>query len=282
MHILFTRFPLKSAYGGAEVQTLSLVEGLRKRGHDIAFLGSCPVLLDWMPELHLKKYELHIGSPPVTMWGAVSFLWRQFFMKHKLIQTIKKSDINHFLPTVAPPLACHGELNESIHARGGVKTGQPTAILMLSLSEKILLTPWAVKRGMNVLWIEHDRIGHWLTKNPWLSRLRKMSTLVTTICVSNLSKKMYIDLGWDPKRVIAIPNGIDERRLNSDQSDTMTLPRDVFHIGCIARLTPDKGIDLLIEAVSHIPHVHLTIVGRGSDAHSLATMIEDINTKAHE
>ena len=33
MHILFTRFPLESAHGGAEVQSSSLMKGLKARGN---------------------------------------------------------------------------------------------------------------------------------------------------------------------------------------------------------------------------------------------------------
>ncbi|OGJ59605.1 hypothetical protein A2635_00845 [Candidatus Peribacteria bacterium RIFCSPHIGHO2_01_FULL_51_9] len=264
MRILFTRFPLSSAYGGAEVQTLSLMEGLRKRGHEVVFLGSCPVLLDWIPELDLEKHELRIGDPPVTAWGALSFFWRQFFMKYKLTQAIKKlTDRSASIP--------------GMRDRQDLK--RLSTIFMLSLSEKILFTEWAVQKGIKVFWIEHDRIGHWLTHNPWLSRLRQLSNLVTTICVSELSRKMYIDLGWDPKRVIAIPNGIDERRLSS--SNEQSGNKNFLHIGCVARLSPDKGIDLLIKAIADLPTVHLTIVGRGNDVQSLTTLIEQTNTQCH-
>ena len=64
MKILFTRFPLESAYGGAEVQTLSLMKGLRDRGHAIAFAGSCKTLLRLCREEGFPVIELRIGPRP--------------------------------------------------------------------------------------------------------------------------------------------------------------------------------------------------------------------------
>src|SRR5262245_15941040 len=74
MHILFTRFPLESRMGGAEVQTLVLMKGLRDRGHDVMFLGSCHVLLEETGKLRIENKKLKIGPPPVTKWHVVNFL----------------------------------------------------------------------------------------------------------------------------------------------------------------------------------------------------------------
>ncbi|MBI2117263.1 glycosyltransferase family 4 protein [Candidatus Peregrinibacteria bacterium] len=255
MNILFTRF------GGAEVQTLSLMKGLRERGHEVGFFGSCHVLLERTQELGIKNQELRIGEPPVTKWGAISFLWRQRRMKRFLT--------SYFL----------------------LPTSRPNAICMLSLTEKLLLTEWAVAHGIRVFWIEHDRIGRWLRWNPWLSRLRRMSKLATTVVVSDLSKRIYVKLGWDPEQIVVIPNGVDVEKLRprvmvrcEAEPRTMTHCRpswlaafapqgDKFYIGTIARLSPEKGIDLLIEAIKDLPNIHLTIVGTGRDEGKIQNLI---------
>jgi len=232
MKILFTRFPLESTFGGAEVQVLSLMEGLMKRGHAVAFLGSCLTLLKECKERNIMSAQLDIGPPPVTKWGAISFFWRKKKMQRLLFAAMKQF---HDLD----------------------------AVIMLSLSEKLLLTPPLHHSSVPTLWLEHDRVGRWLTKNPWLGKLKKLSKQVTTIVVSELSKKVYVDLGWDSDKVIAIPNGIDPKRFTTNT--TPNTPRPTPHIGCIARLTKDKGIDLLIEAVKDLSDVQLTIVGTGRD-----------------
>src|SRR3989344_1603314 len=178
MKILFTRSPLESSYGGAEVQTILLMKGLRDHGHAVAFTGSCPTLRRLCREENFPVVELDIGPPPVSKWTVLSFLWRKQKMQQQLETLLEQF--------------------QSLDA-----------ICMLSLSEKILLTEAAVKRGTKVLWIEHDRIGPWLTKNPWLKKLRELSAKVITVGVSKLSRDLYLALGWDEGRTIAISNGID-------------------------------------------------------------------------
>lgn len=243
MKILFTRFPLESAYGGAEVQTMSLIKGLLAKRHAIAFLGSCPVLLEKCSEEGILCAKLKIGPPPVSTWGALSFLWRKQHM-----QRLLENALDQFQ--------------------------RLDAICMLSLSEKILLTPIALAKGIPVVWIEHDRVGNWLRRNPWLSILQKLSNDVTTVVVSDLSKKLYTELGWDPDKVIAIPNGIDLERFTGSQKATT---KDGLHIGTVARLTQDKGVDVLITAISDIPEASLTIVGQGREKGFLRKLADQAN-----
>jgi glycosyltransferase involved in cell wall biosynthesis len=239
MKILFTRFPLESARGGAEIQTISLMEGLRKRGHAVAFLGSCPTLLALCRERGIPAAELHIGPPPVTKWGAISFFWRKQRMQWKLARAMSSfRDID--------------------------------AVCMLSLSEKLLLTP--LLKG-KVLWIEHDSVGPWLTRNPWFPRLRALSRQATTITVSELSRQIYLDLGWNPNKTIAIPNGIDLSRFHS--STETQRGTTALHVGCLSRLSPEKGLDLLITAVQSIPNATLTIVGKGKEAQRLRSLMNN-------
>jgi glycosyltransferase involved in cell wall biosynthesis len=249
VHILFTRFPLESAHGGAEVQTMSLMQGLIARGHTVTFLGSCPTLLVLCDQEHIPFEELDIGPPPVSAATAVSFLWRTQAMRRKLrkaFNTLKE------------------------------KNGGIDAVCMLSLSEKLLLTPIVHEAGIPVFWIEHDTVGPWLTKNPMLPLLRRLSKDVTTVGVSKLSRKIYLELGWPQDRTVSIPNGIDVTRFGEPAQ--CGLPRDeskAFNIGCVARLAKEKGIDLLIEAVSTLPKTQLSIVGIGDEQANLEELIQE-------
>jgi len=248
MKILFTRFPLESAYGGAEVQVLSLMEGLIKQDHKVRFFGSCPILLRECKRRKIPVTQLTIGPPPVTKWGAVSFLWRQKGMKKLLEQAV-----DH-LP-------------------------KADAVIMLSLTEKLLLTE--IENRTRVFWLEHDRVGRWLTKNPWLNKLKKLSNNVTTVVVSELSRKIYVKLGFPENKVIAIPNGIDTKRLVEIEDHTFDglsagesqVASHKMHIGCVSRLTKDKGVDLLVDAVKDIRGIDLTIVGSGRDEEEIKKKI---------
>ncbi len=251
MRILFTRFPLESIHdGGAEIQLLSLMQGLKSCGHDVEFLGSCPVILEQATHYSLPTTHLDIGPPPVTKFSAISFLWR----RHRMSKQLSDAIIPH-----------------------------PNAIFMVSLSEKLLLTEFATAQGINVFWIEHDRIGNWLTRNPWLPALRRASQHATIITVSELSRRMFLDLGFSADRVIAIPNGIDLSRFSQPTVHSPHLRQGfggqaqlkALHVGCISRLSPEKGVDVLVHALADIPQVSLSIVGRGSDEGYIRTIIAE-------
>ena len=249
MKILFTRFPYESTHGGAEVQTISLMTEFKKRGHNVAFLGSCPTLLVMCEQFNIPSLSLKIGRPPVSKWTLITF----FFRKRKMKKKLEKS-FHHFFQ--------HGL----------------EAVCMMSLSEKLLLTPYAIKAGMKVIWIEHDSIGKWLTLNPFLRRLVKLSKNVKTICVSELSRSKYIKLGWDPKTVIAIPNGIDPTRFEKGkkQSAKKVNESKPIQIGAVARLDHEKGLDILIKSMEELPNAELTIVGVGDQEKYLQSLIKKV------
>ncbi|HLC76336.1 MAG TPA: glycosyltransferase family 4 protein [Candidatus Peribacterales bacterium] len=148
--------------------------------------------------------------------------------------------------------------------------GPLTAIFMLSLTEKLLLTPWCKEHSIKVIWIEHDRVGKWLTRNPWLPLLKRLSALATTVCVSNMSAEIYRRMGWKGK-IIAIPNGIDLPKTESIERIERASPS--FRVGCIARFTKDKGVDVLIEAVKDLPALHLSIIGSGREEKMIRSLL---------
>lgn len=228
---------------------MSVMKGLINRGHTVEFLGSCPVLLEQSEKLRVKSEELHIGNPPVTKFGALSFLWRKSEIQKKLIRTLSS------LCTL------HSSLD---------------AIVMLSLSEKLLLTEEAVQRGIKVIWVEHDPVGRWLSKNPWLPTLTALSQKVTTVVVSDLSKKIYEGLGF--KNVVVIPNGIDLERFAKSEKQKAN-DSSQLHIGAVARLAEEKGVDVLLEAVRELPQTSLTIVGDGPEESFIRNFINDITTR---
>ena len=245
MKILFTRFPLESRMGGAEVQTLSLMKGLKERGHEVRFLGSCPVLLKQCKKLVIGHSSLVIGPPPVTKWGVISFLWRKYKMRKLL------------------------------HTRYAIRNTQYDAVFMLSLTEKILLTPFLVQQGIKVIWIEHDTVGRWLTWNPWLSTLKKLSKKVTTVCVSELSANIFRDLGY--QTVVAIPNGAPPPPAPppSRGRGARRAGRGLV-VGCIARRSPEKGVDLLEKAIAQLDGVEFLFneTGSGGDIEEFYSKID--------
>lgn len=241
MKILFTRFPLESIpRGGAETQVMNLATGLAERGHSVAFAGSCTALGPAFQDVHLPVADLDIGPPPVSKTAIARFAVRKNAMRTHLeamLCEFKKLDV----------------------------------IVMLSLTEKLLLTDFAAKRGIKVIWIEHDPVGRWLTKNPWLKLLRKQSEYATTVTVSPLSRAQYLEMDWNPKKTVAIPNGIAASWF-TERTKTTRYPLPAhrpLHLGCVARLAEEKGIDILLRAIAEVSDTTLDLIGDGPERSAL-------------
>ncbi len=249
MKILFTRFPLESILnGGAEKQTIILMEELIKRGHVVAFAGSCAALIEMCRERKIPAIPLEIGPPPVTKWNVISFLWRKNKMRIKLQALI-------------------GQFHDL------------DCVVMLSMTEKLLLTDVAVKQGLKVCWVEHDRVGPWLHFNPWSWMMLRQSRKATTVVVSDVSYEIYRQLGWHPEHLQTIPNGVTvpapthsvkRESLTSDGLSTVKL-------GCVARLSPEKGVHILISAIATLAGLHLEVIGTGKDSDALKGLVRASN-----
>ena len=240
MNILFTRFPLTAIPGGgAEVQIERVFNGLQTAGHNVSFLGSCPALLGVLA----PNTVLEVGPPPVTKGRMLTMFADRTTVTGKLVSEVERV--------------------------------KPDVVLMHSMTEKLLLTPYCLQHNIKVLWIEHDPVGRWLTGNLWLPKLRKLSKSVTTVVVSPLSKQIYVSLGWPTDNVACIANGI-ELPIATDEPTTQ-LSNTPWHIGCIARLEQEKGVNLLLDAISSINDVMLTIVGRGSQKQQLLKRAKPLN-----
>jgi glycosyltransferase involved in cell wall biosynthesis len=180
-------------------------------------------------ECGIPARTLEIGPPPVSKQAIVRFFWHKNAMRDALIRAIDALDT------------------------------PPTAVCMLSLSEKILLTQPLVERGIRVVWIEHDPVGRWLTGNPWLRTLLRASRSATTVTVSELSRAMYVEMGWDAQKTVAIPNGVAT-------AEAMLRPaHEGLVVGCVARLAREKGVDILMDAVEEMDDTEAHIVGTGPE-----------------
>lgn len=230
--ILVTRFPYESRFGGEEVHTLRLMEELDDRGHEAFFLGSCPVLLDEFKERKFVAKWANLAKPPVTK------MWLIVFTLLSPILFVKA-----------------GLMLGKARKKWGVDT-----VYMLSFGEKLLMTPWAKLFKMKVLWLEHARIGNWLTKNPWRHVYRRLSKDVTVVVTSRAMVKFVAPF---VKKIVAIPCAVmlDEAR---------PLPIEItefleggFAVGTVARLTADKGVDIAVHLVDSKPDMRLIIVGDG-------------------
>lgn len=247
-HIVITRFPYESILSGEEWHTINLAEKLREDGYDMDFVGSCKVLLR---EFSMRKFHVTrdiCGHLPVSKLNLILFtlelpflipyVWIRFLFRHMS----KRIDV----------------------------------LYMLSLSEKLILTPFALMFGIKVLWVEHQRMGKWISQNPYRHWYKFLSRFVKVVCVSDMYAKNLLHLGVNQKSIHVIPNGIDTAVFNPEVKEFLN--PEVFAIGCVARLYKDKGIDVLIRACSglKIPYM-LYILGEGPEKDNLHKLRDQKN-----
>lgn len=227
--ILVTRFPFESRFGGEEVHTLNLMEGLREKGFKVSFMGSCEVLLEEFAKRDFDLEKVWFGKPPVnwlwfglfTLLSPALFIWAGILLYGRR----EKTDV----------LYC------------------------LSLGEKLLMTPWALIFGMKVLWLEHARIGTWLTRNPWRILYSILSRRVKIIVTSRAMKK-FLPFA---KNVESISCGVSLEKSWALPGEVEKFLKTGFCVGFVARLTRDKGVDMMDRIVHSQPDIKLIVVGEG-------------------
>lgn len=253
LSILITRFPFESVLSGEEWHTITLAEKLRERGHKVAFMGSCNVLLEELAKRDFSVTRQPGGPVPVSgsmlarfllLWPILAVSWGWALRKLK-------------------------------------KQQQLTTVYMHSLSEKLLLTPTARLLGLRVIWVEHQRWGRWMLQNPLRHVYKLWAKKVDIIGVSPLYKEGFQALHIPEERTHIITNGIDLSFFRPDV-EPLPLGNNALHIGTIARLSVDKGVDLLLEAFGGFCQktgrhdVHLHIVGEGPLREQLEDAIKNL------
>lgn len=230
--ILVTRFPFEARMGGEEIHTLKLMEALDKRGYEAFFLGSCPVLLKAFKVRNFWIKKAWIGKPPVSLSSLIIFTLLSpylFLRASHLLRKVKKE--------------------------WGV-----TVLYALSFGDKLLMTPWAHLCGMKVIWLEHARIGPWLTKNPWRFVYKFLSRLATVVVTSNAMLSYVRPYAHTVK---AISCAVLTEKMEPLPQDILDFIKGGISVGSVARLTADKGVDILVACVQSKPGTRLILVGDG-------------------
>ncbi|MDR3710472.1 MAG: glycosyltransferase family 4 protein [Capsulimonadaceae bacterium] len=84
------------------------------------------------------------------------------------------------------------------------------------------------------------------------------------ICVSDAIAQRI-----DSPKVVVIPNGVQLDRFDDLDRDAsrkeLGIAAEQFVVGCIARLAPEKGVDILAEAARALPDVQFIVEGDGGE-----------------
>ncbi len=237
--ILVTRFPYESQWGGEEVHTFELMCGLDKRGHEVFFMGSCSVLLKAFEKGNFPVKKVNLSKPPVSKKTLILF-------------------------TLLSPILF---IKSGFHLWQAKKQWQVDTVYMLSFGEKLLMTPWAKLFGLKVLWLEHARIGEWMTSNPWRKWYRFCSQWVTVVVTSKAMLKYVRGLAHYVK---AIPCSVMASKASPLPNEINSFLKSGFSIANVSRLTVDKGVDMMVRLVHSKPEIRMIFVGDGAMRNELS------------
>jgi glycosyltransferase involved in cell wall biosynthesis len=96
--------------------------------------------------------------------------------------------------------------------------------------------------------------------------------------------------GIPVEQVSLIPNGVDTerfapRRTRAWLRRTLGVPADAPLVGCVARLSPEKGVDRFIRAAERIhrqrPDVHFAVIGAGYQHRMLTRLAHELGLAEH-
>ncbi len=253
-NILITKFPYSSTFGGGEKHTLTLVEQLQQRGFQFYLLSTCTTLVPEFKKRGWSVQRIWAGTEPVTPMALMKFFIIAPFVWLNLMRWLLWYK----------------------------KYQQIERLICLSLTEKILLTPWAKLLGMQVFWMEHLQIERWLLASPLRYLYIFWSRYATVVTVVEAVKQQLIALGVSNEHIQVIYNSVDLSEFVSQPA----LPiQDRFELMFIGRLAQEKGIDDLIQAVrqltSTIPQLHLTILGQGYWRADLEALTVKLQLQSH-
>ncbi|MBH68806.1 MAG: glycosyl transferase [Rhodospirillaceae bacterium] len=82
--------------------------------------------------------------------------------------------------------------------------------------------------------------------------------------------------GWSPERAHYIPNFASERIGEPVQKSSFHTPQDAPLILALGRLHENKGFDVLLQALSHIPEGFLWLAGTGKQREMLEALASDL------
>ena len=250
MKIAFLRFPFSSQLGGEELHTLNLAKHWRSQGHDIFLYGSCPVLNNIFQEANFLVKQTTLCKPPVSKFELLKFSLLYPLNRKKALKLVQE-----------------------------LKNNKIDIVYCLSLSEKLLLTDLLIIANIKVIWIEHARIGNWLYKNPWRKRYYKLGKSVDLITVSE-QMRLALQKQDSSLNTKVIPNGIDLTEMQTKATNTEDQDTETTTIVYIGRLTTDKGVHVLLQALSKLDNKknwQARIIGTGKELTNLQNLAKELN-----
>jgi len=267
--------------GGAEGYMFDVAERQRAQGHDVEFFGmSHPENLQMRFERHFPA-QVEFEPPPVTIIGKVEGAGRLLWSTSagRGVETV----VGAFRPEVVHVHNIYHQLSPSILRR--IRAAGIPAVMTLHdyklacptyrfLDHGSLCEACIPKRFWNapIKRCNGGSIGASALNAVELglhTALRAYGPIDRFACPSRFLESKMREAGVFPSRLRWLPNFVDV-----DAVAPQTSPgAGVVYAG---RLSDEKGVDVLIEAVARRPSLRLTIAGEGPSRRALERLSQDL------
>ncbi|HBU07484.1 MAG TPA: glycosyltransferase family 1 protein [Candidatus Magasanikbacteria bacterium] len=109
------------------------------------------------------------------------------------------------------------------------------------------------------------------TIEAYWRKFKKYSSYIDLyISPSEFLKNKFVKCGWDEKKVVVINNPVSVSETEIQTGDYITF---------VGRLSKEKGVDVLLQAMALIPNIPLYIIGIGPAEEKLKKYVEENNLK---
>lgn len=247
--LAYVVFNAEGTVGGEQKHVLHLIDGLNRADFEVDVITwDIPAFAD----------ELKARQVPHTSVTAERILDRALLRKLELLIREGRYDIVH----------AHGHRAGLLGRLAAVRAGADhvvwTCHLAENKSECLSVVAWGYRQVLG-----------------WLDARTDV-----TVAVSPYLREWLIEHGTDSARCVVIPNGVDTTVFYPGDPDPVLLAelgleRGTPVVGCVARLTEQKGVETFLEAAAQIearvPGVQFVLVGGGPLEVELRRLAEELD-----
>ncbi|MFD2514341.1 glycosyltransferase [Pontibacter locisalis] len=254
--------------GGDCVYSIELEKLLKKNGHETAFFAMNH------PQNHFSTYSQYYPSTVDYSTKNLANLQEQLLRPIFSVEVKKKFNalLEAFKPDIVHVNNIHSQLSPII-VKEAYKKGIP--VVWTLHDYKLICSRYDSMRNekpcelcyqdkTNV--IRHKCLKGSLaasmlayTEATWWSSDRLEKYTSKFISPSTFLKEKMVTGGFNPSKIITLPNFIDEKKI----ADQPEVKEDYYCF--VGRLSKEKGIDTLCEAACKIPSHKLLIIGTGPE-----------------
>ncbi len=157
--------------------------------------------------------------------------------------------------------------------RGAVKRAKPDLVHTHLVHADVY---GAVATGTPIVSTKHNpdpfRAGPWRFAERMLARRARR-----IVAISEAVRRFSVeDVGLPEDKIDVIHYGLDALPEPWGENPDLPLPEDAPLLLCVARLTPQKGVDTAIRALPAIPDATLLVLGEGPDRARLEALAREL------